>query len=274
MITVPPNFNTRYMFSVQADIASYRVGESPEGSRVDIEYRAGGRVSTNADLFFESWKAELTLAEGELKKSKPTFSLPTDSVKRAEWLQATRRLDKRPSALDWLGLEGELISGSDWILVRSDGVAVMSGHATLREETWQSPNGQKELGGNIINVDLMTVADVGEAAVPSFAAPTKRAAALDPKQVYEHWKSSTGESELHFVLAIRFAVADSTQPWAGSTYGSLEGFERFVKLPRHQYAGNAKAKLMGSLLTHIELDVWRIGFDELPLGWKDSRPVA
>ncbi len=262
MKSVPPTFKTRYMFSVQAEIASYRLGESPEGSRVDIEYKAGGSVRTNADVFFRSWQQELSQAEAEFRKKDAKFALPVNSADRAKWLNDTRRAEEW-GGLDWLGLEGELISGSDWILVRRDGVAEMSGHATLREQTW--PYGDKERGGNIINVDLTTVADVGGAAVPSFAAAAP--AAPKPKDVYEFWKASAGEAELHFVLSLRFAVADGTQAWAGSTYGSLEGFWRFERLPRYQYAGNAKAKLVDGLLKLIELDVWRIGFEQLPMAW-------
>jgi hypothetical protein len=259
-----PAFKTRYMFSVQADIGSYRLGESPAGFRIDIEYKSG-KVRTNADLFFKSWRDKL-----EELDSKP-LGLVTDKD-RTDWLRENRRQATWPKGMSWFGLDGDLISGSDRVLVRNDGVTEMNGRVTLREETWPQSAKYEAGGGGLINTELSTVIDLGTA-VPSFEEDTlPDPPDLQPREIYDLWKESRGPAELHFGLAVRFAAAQASQAWAGEVFRS-QSFQRFLDLPRHQYAANVRAKLMDGLLNHIELDVWRIAFENLPLLWQGGVPL-
>lgn len=239
-----PTFEHRYMFSVKAPLRSYKLGDSPQGCRIDVAYE-NGTVTTDPTLFFESWRAELDRA-GSAK-------VGSDSAKRQEWLKERRAEVKAAGGPPWLGLEGELISGSDWLLVRSDGAAEFSARATIREEEWANKGATR--GGGLINIDLTSVVDVANAvwSEPGNGPPPS----IDPLEKVAD--TSKGNFDLFFSAAVRLTTAQSSRAWAEERYRS-EGFWRFQRLPVHQYVANTKVNMNGGLPAAIEFDVWRQRF--------------
>lgn len=235
-------FETHYMFSVKAELAAYPIGETPAGFRIDVEY-LHGEVKTNSKRYFDSWDYLL-----------PANALALDDERKHEWLVTQRHEKSQPDrdakapGVDWFGLEGAVVSGSDWLLVRRDGVIEIDGRMTLQEKTG---DGQ---GGALINAQLSTVLDL--------ARPDPRPAPPRPKgsDVYETWKLSKGKLYFDFPMAIRFVAADASQPWAAEEYSSLGGYWRLSTLPLGHYAANARAEFEDGLLRRIEFDVYRIRF--------------
>ncbi len=240
------------MFSVGSTIAAHRIGETSEGYRVDIDY-TGGHVTTDWKMYKESWQE---LFPAYLREAK------TDEAKRKK-LAVLRSLDELPfkkgddARFDWYGLEGKLVSGSDWLLIRSDGVAELDSRVTLQEDEF-TDSGGKAAGGALINTELGTVVDLWQ---PKDPATERRPPG---SVVYEAWKASKGSPALRFTMALRFNLAEASQPWAGADFKSTGSFWRYESLPRYDYVGNAKATVESGLITGVYFDVWRVGSREPP----------
>jgi len=272
-----PSFKTRYMFSVKAELDSYKLGETPAGSRVDIDYKCG-TVKTDAKAYFQSWSDELRSLQtnGDIATkevlARVNFDAPDPFRKDDDtkdivesWLQRLRRATKpsdRPNNIDWFGLEGNLISGSDWLLVRTDGVAEMDGRITLQEEQWDEAGNPQ--GGGLINTQLSSVVDL-YSVLDKDGRRIHRGPRPPGSAVYEAWKKSNVPAKLRFALALRFTAAEASQPWAAAEYRSLGGFWRNASLPLYEYTANVEADLDDGLIRSVELDIWRTSIQDGPL---------
>src|SRR5580704_9520427 len=51
----PSYLNSRYVFTLTADITATPVGETPTGYRVDIQYQTPGEITTKAAKYVDDW---------------------------------------------------------------------------------------------------------------------------------------------------------------------------------------------------------------------------
>jgi hypothetical protein len=144
----------RYMFSLQVHATATDVGESPEGDRIDLLYLPRDNAPTwdlaPAYTLQTPWTTDwdkngtkygaLITASGGLSEFRTILGYlvadltpPTGPLLDAyekEKVNFRKLADEIPSGSPpdiWLGFDAKLVSGSDWVLIRTDGVAELSG---------------------------------------------------------------------------------------------------------------------------------------------------
>ena len=248
LTTDPLHMDFKYMFSVKSRIVAHRIGETSEGYRVDIDYQVG-KVTTDWDLYKKCWEALFPKYVTDKNPSDEEKKKRIDSLVFQESLPFNPKKDD--PKFDWYGLEGQLVSGSDWLLIRRDGVAELNSRVTLQEQTVKDQG--RSAGGALINTELATAADLW---TPQGDPKSERRPA--GSEVYDQWKASKRLESLRFTMATRFKLAQASQPWAGTAFNSTGSFWRFESLPRYQYIAEAEATVDGGLITGICFDVWRV----------------
>ena len=107
----------RYYFTVTSELEALRVKRSdasgPRGARIHVTYGKGSGVSTKPGDYRDSWQYEL---------------LP--GVDEPELVEGANEVAWRKRR--WNGIEGEVVSGADFLLARLDGVLELDGRVTIR----------------------------------------------------------------------------------------------------------------------------------------------
>lgn len=204
---------SKYMFTLELDFGPTLVGNFPDGRRIDVRY--GGKVTTDADKYAKAW-------------GRPYRTLSKDDL-----------LDGSEDAIEWRGLEGQVISGTDSVVVRRDVVAAFAGRLTIRARDRYLLNAQ--LAGA---VDLRELANEPR---------------LTLQQVYEN---KTPELPLNFspshdvdlVLGMSFEGATSEQEWAAEEL-QQKAFFRYQRLLRGTFATSGRGTFKNGLIVSAELDV-------------------
>lgn len=277
---------SRYVFTIDAQVEGRAVGEIPGGYRVDIQYQPPGNttsVTTEAVKAFDSWIHPNVEGIRRILKDSVGFDVPS-SAGPLEWWQAIeyfrcapdpndaranpspvtlpagvklvdgrvfqnsrlaladgkRELGGKPWPLDWYGLKANILSGSDWAVVRTDGVAEFSGRFTMRSTDDDHGLIVATLTGP---VDLAT-------------------AQIAREQVYVNWKNGTLGSSVKLLLAATFEAARPAQSWAPQRYIKQgEGFWKYEQLTRAQFIAVGTGRLLNqrfSPITGIHLDVYEL----------------
>lgn len=130
----------RYYFSIDAALrlasSSPPDVRNPRGARLQVVVQ-NGRVFTMAEKYERSWQAR-PIDFLQLRGAEP--AAPGDEVMLTharEILQGEQRNKEVASLADaharsWNGLDGEILGGGDFFLVRSDGVLELDGRVTIR----------------------------------------------------------------------------------------------------------------------------------------------
>jgi hypothetical protein len=146
--------------------------------------------------------------------------------------------DGAEDQVEWRGLMGDVIAGSDSLLLRKDCVAALAGRLTIRAKDRYLINtqlmGAVELCG-LQDVPVPTLAQVKSEQLPTLELP-KEAATVD------------------MFVGISFEGATSEQAWAAEEYRQ-KTFFRYQRLLRGSFVASGKGYFKNGLLDHVELDV-------------------
>jgi hypothetical protein len=241
----------KYLFSLSCDsISSEYAGELPAGSRVHIRY-SGGELSTNPELYERDW------LQG-LRDLHPRYAQRVIDVpphQRADEIQKLIAACKKSNELEalkaavpknfWTGLDGSILSGIDWALVRTDGVVSFDARLTLSARTGDD--------SDFLIEGLMSGAvDLNPAAEHTIAANRK---------IYADWKSGLLADELPLALGVRFEATGAAPPDASPEYQrKVEHFPRFMRLTRCQCLATGKIFFVSQpgwkSIQRIELEIF------------------
>jgi hypothetical protein len=252
-----PPFHTRYVFTLKAGVTATPVGETPTGYRVDIEYQTPGvSIGTNPAAYVRDWVnhdrktiVALLKDEGVVDLSQAADGPFLEAV--AEW----RKKNEPPKpalqdALGWYGLDALLLSGSDWAILRSDGVAEFNGRLILRSK---DPDGgliSTTAGGP---VDLLKVLGISIPDVPSSPSQGLQA-------VLNHLQS--GAKSAAVLVAATFDASGQAQPWAPDRMKTeARAFWKYRALTRSQFVAVGTLTLgqnASSPITQVEYHFYRV----------------
>jgi hypothetical protein len=260
----------RYVFTIDAAVKASDVGQSPEGERLDLQYGdpEPSAITTDPDLFLADWwaghpnkdrkpilQAIATLFGGFL----PPLPLPPGDYER---LSAFRQLDpdsklfvRAPNQrilydqirkmlgdlpLEWFGFDGRIISGSDWLLVRNDAVAVFSGRLTLRSS---------DPDEGLIDATISSVVDITPAGTPRAAA-------------FANVQKGQNANPLPLLLSVVFDVAGAAEAWAPARIiKQAAGFWKYERLTQAQFVAIGEASVDQSPfnpINNVHLDVYEL----------------
>lgn len=225
----------KYLFSLRCDsIISEYAGEVPAGSRVHIRY-CGGELWTKPDPYRQAWLAELSRIDDVFAKRLSEAS----PIERAATLRerlAECKSEHEAEALRavipmnwWLGLDGSILSGIDWALVRTDGVASFDARLTLSAKTGGD-------GDFLIEALMSGAVDLDPTAPHTIEAGRK---------TYGAWKSGGLADAIPLALGVRFEATGAAPPDASAEYKrKVEHFPRFMRLTRCQCLALGELKLV------------------------------
>ena len=268
-MAAPSNLDIRYVFSLDATVDATPVGETPTGYRVDILYLPPGKVYTKPIEYFDAWIAPQVTAILPLLNTALNLVGPSaltdpaglasgknnifDAIVAYRKSLSVQQPAKQPppallSALPWHGFDGELLSGSDWAVIGSDGVANFTGLVTLRSTDADQGLLALTLEGP---VDLLSLIVQGVPASPSQGFQSVLSAA-----------QSGALQKAPLVIAATFDAAGDAEPWAPKRMRrQAEGFWKYRPLTRSQFAalGNASfAKSPDNPIVGVQVDFYRL----------------
>ncbi|HEY0705472.1 MAG TPA: DUF3237 family protein, partial [Polyangia bacterium] len=275
----------KYYFTLHATgahLQSQDLGEVAGGARLNLTYnRAPEAVSTRATDFLDDWMIEWLARPGALAAlqavvtapdwaalEKPLAQLKSGKLSADERAAVARTLlaitqgirseGAKPAttdalragdlALEWYGVEAEMLSGGDWALVRKDGVAAFQGRFTMRTRD-----------GVLIDcalsaaVDLLATLDKGNkrAQVPLHEA--------DGRFDYAEWR--TVARKVPATFALQFETPTRDESWAGDKYRFVNAW-KYARLGRGQFVGVGAFSTGGSAekepITGIDLHVYEV----------------
>jgi hypothetical protein len=232
----------RYLFSIDCEnLVSEYAGELPAGSRVHVRY-GDGKLSTDNAEYQKDWIGPLkdsSIPGGSaVGDALSGLENPDARAKEIAKLKLNGELPKELNGL-WAGLDGDVLRGIDWALVRKDGVVVFDGRVTLRASEQDHKNG--------FLIDALITGAV-DLAPPEDQTPEGGSA------TYYRWKAgSLKDKVIKVALGVRFEASGEAPPDASEDYKrKVKNFPRYMRLTRHQCSG----------------------FGELTLGvGKDSNPI-
>jgi hypothetical protein len=254
---------TSYMFSLEASINDRQIGEVPGGIRKDLEYTRG-KVWTKADAYHQAWLAAgidpITAALNDGSSEKDPFvagDTPAAYYQKLKKLRGARGragehrlhgLQNDNRLLEWFGLEGQVSSGGDWVVVRDDGVAQLSGRMTIVSDDEEHAVVEASFTGV---VDLRPCGD--------------KISIAQAGGLFEQWKAGTLPSRtLPIALSASFESATKTaEPWAPRRMrAQAEGAWKLARLLRGMFVAKGEATLGAgrwSPLQQVWLDVHEVG---------------
>lgn len=257
-----PNLPLQYFFTLKCNLNSTKPPpiEIPGGVRVHLGYLTeDSEVTTVEKLFQPSWGqkpnprlADVSGDDRRQVEEKLTKPPRVGIVKLLDDLAQKYGDQLKQQKLEWPGLSGKVLSGGDTLLVRSDGVIVFDGRATIEEEK-----------GFLIDVCASGVVDLRNA-VPGPSG----------QEAFEAYcvggaSSAPPTGTIPVKLSIRFEAsqgAGAAGEFAAKRYvmNSLNHW-KFEPLMRGQFLGIGKVFVKTDRYwpaQRIELDVYRLG--ELP----------
>jgi hypothetical protein len=277
-MAVPVNLEIRYVFTMSANVTATPVGETPTGYRVDVQYQIPGTVSTDVARYYDDWVATLSPADfsalvayiggatATAFQGKPaTSATPAEKGTIVAAIVTMRKAAVPPApappqppppamaTLGWYGLDAELLSGSDWAIIRSDGVAEFTGRLTLRSTDSDEGLLSVTAGGP---VDLLTVMGGVIGAVPP-----------SPSQGLQTVLNAVQGGQLApapVLMAATFDAAGVAESWAPKRMKrQADGFWKYKILTRSQFAGLghvAFGQNVNTPITSVKLDIYRLRF--------------
>jgi hypothetical protein len=274
----------KYFFTLTPDVETVPVGEVPTGYRIDLRY-TNGKATTDAADFDANWlggRVPPALAAA----MKPARVKALDAILGGKYENDIRkRRDPSSGALtyaqiksneedlielrqarllEWFGIEGSVLSGSDWVTIRKDGVAVFDGRVTI-----------KTTDGTLIDAVVGGAVDLRDRSKQELQAPT-----ADPRSpAYDGWLRGALVQPVSTVLSVRFEAASATKSWAANTIrAASEGFWKYERLVRGQFVAVGTVdtqKASYSPVSAVSLDIYEVVLEPRSgaglAGWSPAR---
>jgi hypothetical protein len=226
----------KYFFSVEPRIETIPVGEVPGGFRVDLRYvSAGSAVWTDPEAYDRDWAG-------------PDVSYKTVAPVRKQ-AQADSPLAAALSAgtIQWPGIDGEVLSGTDWATVRTDGVMTFDGRVTLKTDD-----------DFLVDAVISGVVDLCD--------PSKPRSDAESRALYTSWLNGGIAYPVPLLLAVHFEAANNVESWANvKIKRASSSFWKYARLVRGQFAAVGEmvlGKTTYSPLSRVSLDVYEVSAGE------------
>jgi len=171
---------------------------------------------------------------------------PLEALKRdaEKFLAAVRDFSKENADYPpWLGLEGHILSGVDWSLLRSDGVIEFDGQLTITDGLLNDKKGE----GVLVNARTSGAVDL-------VANDAERPYSIE--HAMDLWLRAAGDVPV--ALNIKFEAPQESEPWASKKYTRRKGQLKYVMLSRGQFVGCGTIKSLQKQGTTIELEVFQV----------------
>ena len=150
-----------------------------------------------------------------------------------------------PISDDWRHQKGELVSGTDWVTVRRDGVAEFDARLTIRASDCL-------LGATVMgSVDLSP-------AYPRAKGGRRRSRRESGVEAFQAWKRDSGERRLTCDLFARFDPVQVPPSWAAEDFKRGLIPEHFEDLYRGYVLVRAELELRAGLVTAATLHFFRL----------------
>jgi len=234
---------SQYMFSIDTAFPTRWVGETPAGYRIDVEYRGSGRpdeISTdNKKLVADHGLRALYDTLRGTGRNDTDDQVVTRL--RAEYA------DGRPDR-PWLGLEGRVVSGVDWALLRADGVIEFDGQFVISDRLAPDPDAK----GVLVNARTSGAVDL-------FPGPSARPLSL--QHCVDRVKAIGPKEHVGIALSVKFEAPGESEPWASKKYTRKKGQLRYIELSRGQFIAKGKLTSFGNAGASVRLDVFQIEVD-------------
>ena len=248
--TSTPKFT--YFFSVEPRIETIPVGEVPGGFRVDLRYiTAGSKVWTDPRAYDREWSSvELDKKLAEISAHAGEPALPEKLSYKS--LAPVRKQSGADSALEaalsagviqWPGMDGEILSGTDWATVRTDGVITFDGRVTIRTDD-----------DFLVDAVVSGVVDLRE--------PGKPHAEADSRTVFTSWLNGGIAHAVPVSLGVHFEAASNVESWANvKIKRASSNFWKYVRLVRGQFLAIGEMVLQKttySPISKLTLNVYEV----------------
>ncbi len=242
----------KYFFSVEPRIETIPVGEVPGGFRVDLRYvTAGSRVWTDPGAYDGAWwdsAAAKELNERLAGTDGPKLPERFDykalaAVRKAAGADSPLKAVRDAGLLEWLGLDGEVLSGTDWATVLTDGVITFDGRVTIKSDD-----------DFLVDAVVSGVADLRE--------PGKPLTDARSRTLYTDWLNGGIAHPVPLSLGVHFEAANSTESWANvKIKRASSNFWKYARLVRGQFAAIGEMTLQRTTYSPIaraRLDVYEV----------------
>lgn len=221
----------KYFFTVEPRIETIPVGEVPGGFRVDLRYLEGGpSVTTDGPAYAGAWLAKLNSQFSDL------------SAVRTATAQTLRPLHES-GQLEWQGIEGTILSGTDWATVRSDGVISFDGRATIRTDD-----------EFLIDAVVSGVVDLRPRTTPMTRNKSR--------EVYTDWLNGGLKHAIPVSLAVHFEAAENVESWANNKIKKAsEAYWKYERLVRGNFVALGDMTLQNTAYSPIStliLDIYEV----------------
>jgi hypothetical protein len=208
----------------------------------ELERKALGRHEQVPAL---SSLLELWVTPGSTAPQEPGSELKAFSELFVEALRDFFEDSDEPNR-PWLGIEGRIVSGVDWALLRADGVMEFDGQLVLTD----GPLDDKKGKGVLVNARTSGSVDL----CPKQDRPYSLDNAVDML------RDSGYGTGVGIALAIRFEAPQESEPWASKKYTRRKGQLKYIRLSRGQFIGHGRLEAFGSKNggAHIALNVYQV----------------
>jgi len=222
----------KYFFSVEPRIETIPVGEVPGGFRVDLRYTAAGStVWTDPEAYDREWPHP----EGPYKTLAPARKKAGADSALAAALST--------GVIQWPGMDGEILSGTDWATVRTDGVITFDGRITIKTDD-----------DFLVDAVISGVVDLCE--------PGKPRTDAESRTLYTAWLNGGIAHPVPLSLGVHFEAANNTESWANvKIKRASSNFWKYVRLVRGEFVAVGEMTLQRttySPISRVSLDVYEV----------------
>lgn len=257
------NFETIFPLLVQDPLSG--LGPASSAGRAALLNESEGATDPEKTASLDTLR---NLTRDETKSQGQRHRALSDSEKRVV-VRAIRNVrertknDAQPSpdlttALGgWYGLEADLLSGNDWAIVRSDGVAEFAGRITLRSQ---------DDDGGLIDLTVGGPVDfIGQLAPASTTPGGPRRPLPSPSEGFQTVLEAMESGKLPsaaVVLAATFNAAGRAEDWAPKRMKrQADGFWKYQMLTKSEFLATGRMLFSTSRfnpITHVELDFYQV----------------
>jgi hypothetical protein len=239
----PEQGKLRYYFDVTCrEITSSKLGQVPGGTRVHVTYYRGD-VKTAEEDYGRDWLTG---------RSPPSFQ------EIASYRQgANEPSDETTRYPEWMGIDAEILNGTDWALVREDAVATFDGRITIRT---------KDREPFLIDAVLSASVDLRNLVLDNPSEETARTVRelshlSKTRDLYGLWRAGGVIGRLPATFSIKFEAAGKAEPWAADEYKKAsKNYWKYIRLTRGLFigAGSIRVGEGDSPITEVSFRVYEV----------------
>jgi len=241
---------TRYLFSTKLDFDSKFIGETPQGDGIDVKLKTA-KIWTDKTQWEHDWKATPADDGPGIFVNRPKLVITNDGFGLLAPVGTPTNWKELPA---WLGLGGNFIDWTDWVIVRRDGVAEFNGRATIATDDLGDDGNRVPC---LIGVTFSGVVDLRD-----YSESPERITLEEIKADAEGVDGATFADKFAVKLSVRFEGGRRPPSWAAEEYQPQRAQWKYRHLFRGQFlaCGFATKDAQGHI-EGLEVSVWDTAFN-------------